>query len=208
MTEFGHVLGVLEPWVHHYGSAAVFVIILLESFGMPLPGESLLIIKAKLAGRGENSFAALFVGGCAGAIVGDNIGYFIGGMLGRTLLLRYGGKIGLTAERLAKIEAVFARHGAATVAIAPFVNVLRQLNGVVAGTMKLPWWKFATFNALGSALWVAVWTTIGAWLGKHGKDLAEPMRDLGSLGAAIAIAAVISIAVYIYRKRARAIPQP
>ena len=181
---------------------------MLEALGMPLPGESLLIVSAILAGRGEISFAALFAGGWAGAIAGDNIGYFVGRMLGRNLLTRYGGKIGLSAERLTRIEAIFMRHGAATVAIAPFVNVLRQLNGVVAGTMKLPWWKFVTFNALGSALWVGAWSAVGDYLGKHGTDLANPMRDVGTLGMLVAIAVVIAIAVVVYRKRHLAKPVP
>ena len=201
MSEFGHVLGTLEPWVHHYGVAAVFVILAFESLGMPLPGESLLVVSAVLAGRGEISFIGLFVAGCAGAVVGDNIGYIVGRMLGRRLLSRYGGKIGLSAERLDKIEAVFVHYGAATVAFAPFVNVLRQLNGVVAGILKMAWWKFLVFNALGSALWVGVWCVVGDYLGKHGNDVAVPMRDWGTLAAIVPIAALIAIAAYLYRRR-------
>ena len=207
MTEFGHVLGTLEPWVHHYGSITVFVILTFESLGLPLPGESLLIVSAILAGRGEISFAGLFVAGCAGSILGDNTGYLVGWMLGRRLLTRYGGKVGLSAERIERIEAVFVRYGAATVAFAPFVNVLRQLNGIVAGTLKMSWWKFLLFNALGSALWVGVWCVVGHYLGKHGTDIADPMRDSGTLAAIVAMAALIAIAVYVYRKRARATSQ-
>jgi membrane protein DedA with SNARE-associated domain len=114
MTEFGHVLRGLEPWLHHYGVVAVFFILTFESLGLPLPGESLLIVAAILAGRGDISFSGLFFAAWAGAVIGDNIGYVIGRMLGRNLLRRYGRKIGLTAERLNKVEVAFAYYGPLT----------------------------------------------------------------------------------------------
>ena len=75
MPGFGHELGALEPWLHHYGVAAIFVILVLESLGLPLPGESLLILTAVLAGRGDISVPGLLVSAWAGAVIGDNIGY-------------------------------------------------------------------------------------------------------------------------------------
>jgi membrane protein DedA with SNARE-associated domain len=78
MTEFGHLLGMLEPYVHQYGVAAVFLILMLESLGLPLPGESLLIVASILAGRGGLSYVALFLAGWTGAVIGDSIGYLIG----------------------------------------------------------------------------------------------------------------------------------
>ena len=72
MTEFGHVLGILEPWIHQYGVAAVFVILTLESFGIPLPGESLLIVAGILAARGAISFPFLLVSAWAGAVIGED----------------------------------------------------------------------------------------------------------------------------------------
>ena len=162
MAEFGQLLGTLEPWIHHYGVAAVFVILTLESFGVPLPGESLLIAAAVMAGRGEMSFPGLVLSAWAGAVIGDNIGYVVGRKLGRTLLSRYGAKIGLTPERLCRVEAAFRHYGPAVVVFARFFNLLRQLNGVVAGAMKMNWRPFLAFNALGGALWVLA--AIPAWL--------------------------------------------
>src|ERR1039458_5882519 len=111
MVGLGHELGRLVPWIHHYGVAAVCVILVFESLGIPLPGESLLIVAAILAGRGDISFPGLLVAAWAGAVLGDNIGYLIGRILGHRLVWRYGRKIGLTAERLRKVEAVFVRYG-------------------------------------------------------------------------------------------------
>ena len=110
MTEFSQVLGTLEPWVHEYGAVAIFLILTLELFGAPLPGESLLIVAAILAGRGELSFPALLFSAWAGAVTGDNIGYLIGRRLGHKLLSRYGGMVGLKSDRLRKVEAIFARY--------------------------------------------------------------------------------------------------
>ena len=142
MTEFSHLLGSLEPWIHEYGSVAIFLILTLESFGVPLPGESLLIVAAILAGRGEISFPVLLLSAWGGAVTGDNIGYLIGRILGHKLLRRYGGKIGLKPDRLRQVEAVFARYGPITVGFARFFNILRQLNGVVAGALEMHWLRF------------------------------------------------------------------
>ncbi|MGB8899109.1 MAG: hypothetical protein WCC90_07680, partial [Methylocella sp.] len=90
MVGIEHVLGNLEPFVHAYGAAAVMVILTFESLGLPLPGESVLILASVLAGRGELSLLPLMLGAWAGAVLGDNIGYLIGSRLGRAIVLRYG----------------------------------------------------------------------------------------------------------------------
>ena len=198
MTAFGHELGTLEPWIHHYGVAAVFLILMFESFGAPLPGESLLIVAAILAGRGDISFPGLLVSAWIGAVLGDNIGYLIGRTLGHKLIWRYGGKIGLTAERLRKVEVMFACYGAVTVTFARFVNVLRQLNGVVAGTIEMDWRRFLVFNAFGGALWVLVWTLVGFYVGSHGAHIAVLMHRTGFLGVIIAAILLMAILAYVY----------
>jgi len=200
MTEFDHILGVMAPWIHTYGSAAVFVILTFESLGMPLPGESLLVVASILAGRGEISFPGLLLSAWGGAVIGDNIGYLIGRTLGRTLLRRYGRKVGIKPGNLQKVEAVFARYGAVAVGFARFVNILRQLNGVVAGALEMHWLKFLIFNALGGAAWVAAWTTAGFYLGTHGAKLEEFVQKLGIYAVVIAVsAAALVIAVIWYR---------
>ena len=193
-----HLFGNLEPFVHEYGAAAVMVILTFESLGLPLPGESLLILASVLAGRGELSLAPLMLGAWAGAVFGDNIGYLIGRRLGRSIVLRFGAKIGITAERLAEVEAFFARYGPFTVAFARFVNVLRQLNGVVAGLLKMEWKRFLFFNALGGALWVSAWTLAGFYLGQHVSDIKAIARDLEHAGAILAIFVLIMALAYMF----------
>ena len=198
MTEFHHVLGSLEPWVHEYGAVVIFLILTLESFGVPLPGESLLIVAAILAGRGEISFPALLSSAWAGAVAGDNIGYLIGRRLGHKLILRFGGMVGLKSDRLRKVEVIFARYGAVAVGFARFFNILRQLNGVVAGSLEMDWRRFLVFNALGGALWVIVWTMAGFYLGKHGADIAVIAHKLGVAGTILILTVLIAILIYIF----------
>ena len=191
---FSHILASLEPWIAAYGAVVVFVVLTFESFGVPLPGESLLVVASIMAGRGTISFPALLIAAWAGSVAGDNIGYWIGRSLGTTLIARYGGKIGLTPARFAKVEAVFAKYGAATVGFARFVNLLRQLNGIVAGTLEMPWWRFLIFNAIGAALWVGAWGFAGYYFGRYGSSIAAFAQDFAIAGA---IAGLIVVAVFV-----------
>jgi membrane protein DedA with SNARE-associated domain len=200
IVDIEHLLGNLEPLVHEYGAAAVMVILTFESLGLPLPGESLLIFASVLAGRGELSLPPLMLSAWAGAVLGDNIGYLIGRRLGRTIVLRYGEKIGISADRLNWVEAFFVRYGPFTVAFARFVNVLRQLNGVVAGMLKMEWRRFLTFNALGGALWVTVWTLAGFYLGAHVSNIGAVAHDLEDAGAILGLGVLIAALVYVFQR--------
>ncbi|WP_296520972.1 DedA family protein [Rhodoplanes sp.] len=203
MQSLAHIVESLEPLVRDHGAGAVTVIILLESFGVPLPGESLLLFASALAGRGELSFPAVVVGAWIGAVAGDNVGYAIGRFGGRALVLRFGGTIGLDAARLARVEAAFARFGPATVAVARFVAVLRQLNGVVAGTLAMDWRRFLVFNALGAAAWVGLWTTLGYVAGEHADALVAAGRRFWPALAAVAAMTLLAAAVWWLRRRRR-----
>ena len=197
MSEIAHLVGSLEPLVRSYGVIVVTIILTLESIGFPLPGESLLIFSSVLAARGEMSFPALLLSAWIGGVLGDNIGYLIGRMFGRTLLLRYGEKIGLNADRFAKVEAVFARYGPVAVGGARFFNVLRQLNGVVAGILMMDWWRFLFFNALGCAAWVLVWGFAGFYLSEHVSKMATLGHSFALAGALLVVAGLIASLVFM-----------
>ena len=122
----------------HYGAFAIMPILAIEAVGAPVPGRSLLIFASVLAGRGEMPLPALLASAWLGSVVGDNLGYLIGRKLGRATVLRYGAKVGLTAERFSGIEATYIRYGYATVLFARFFSILRQLNGVLAGMLECP----------------------------------------------------------------------
>ena len=106
----------------------------------------------------------------------------------------------LTLNAGAKIEEVFARYGPVTVAFARFVNILRQLNGVVAGTLNMDWRQFLIFNAVGGALWVLVWGFAGFYLGEHLSMISSFARDLGVAGAIVILAILLAVLLYAWRR--------
>jgi membrane protein DedA with SNARE-associated domain len=200
VEELGQLVGRLEHLIQAYGVAAVTTMVALEALGAPLPGETLLIFAAVMAGRGDMSLPALLFFAWVGSVVGDNVGYWIGRKLGRAAVSRYGARIGLTAARLEAVEAIFARYGAATVAFARFVNVLRQLNGIVAGTLGMAWPRFLMFNALGAALWVALWVLGAFYLAEHMSSIMLLARR-GWIVAGVVIAVLIAFALLLRRQR-------
>ena len=200
MEELGQLVAGLEHFIRHYGVVAVMVILAFEALGVPLPGETLLIFASVLAGRGEMSLPALLFFAWAGSVVGDNVGYLIGRSLGRAAVARYGAKIGLTAARYNAVEEVFAKYGAATVVFARFVNILRQLNGVVAGTLGMNWWRFLLFNGLGAALWVVTWVLGAYYLGEHASSIAGLARHVGVIGGVLAAAVLLAALAVLLRR--------
>lgn len=158
----------LAPLIDKYGYLGVAALITLEDFGVPAPGETVLITAAFYAGAlGHLNIFLVALVAFIGAVVGDNIGFAIGEYGGHPLVERYGKYIFLTPERIAKAEQFFNRHGGKVVAIARFVEGLRQANGLIAGLSDMRWLKFITFNAIGAALWVSVWSAIGYFGGDH-----------------------------------------
>jgi membrane protein DedA with SNARE-associated domain len=161
------VLDSLAGPLDHFGYWAVLLLVILEDFGIPVPGETVLIAASIYAGTGRLNVVAVGVVGFAAAVIGDNIGFAIGRFGGRALVLRWGRYVRLTEERLAKAEAFFNHHGAWIITIARFIEVLRQANGIVAGITGMRWPRFVAFNVLGAALWVGTWVSLGYAAGSH-----------------------------------------
>jgi membrane protein DedA with SNARE-associated domain len=161
------VLHSLEPTLNQYGYLAVAALVLLEDFGVPVPGETILIVAAVYAGTGRLNIFLVGLIGFLAALIGDNIGFAIGHFGGRPLVERWGRYIFLTPERVDKATDFFQRHGGKIVVVARFIEGLRQANGIIAGISGMHWAKFLAFNALGAALWVAVWTCIGYFSGNN-----------------------------------------
>ncbi|MBV9448061.1 MAG: DedA family protein [Streptosporangiaceae bacterium] len=196
------ILASLAPLLNHWGYLAIGGLVLLEDFGIPVPGETVLIAGAVYAGAGRLNIVAVGVVAFAAAVIGDNIGYLIGRLGGRALVLRWGKYVLLTAERLDKAQDFFTRHGGWVVTIARFLEVVRQANGIIAGITGMPWRKFLAYNALGAALWVGLWASVGDLAGRHiGTIYAQITRY--SLYALIAAGVVILalIARHLVRRR-------
>jgi membrane protein DedA with SNARE-associated domain len=161
------VLHGLEPTLDDFGYLAVVGLVLIEDFGVPVPGETVLILAAVYAGAGRFNVLLVALLGFCGAVVGDNVGFAIGHFGGRRLVERYGRYVLLTPERLDKTTRFFNRHGGKIIIVARFVEGLRQANGIIAGTTGMQWRRFLVFNAIGAALWVTVWTSVGYFSGSH-----------------------------------------
>jgi membrane protein DedA with SNARE-associated domain len=190
-------LNSLSSPLEHYGIWAILLLVLIEDFGIPVPGETVLIAGAIFAGSGRLNIVAVGVVGFIAAVVGDNIGYSIGRFGGRRLVDRWGKYIFLTEERLDKAEAFFDRQGAKIITIARFIEGLRQANGIIAGITHMHWLRFLAFNALGAALWVGTWVSVGYFAGQHITAIYDAITTY-SLYAAIA--AVVLIAAWIVHR--------
>jgi membrane protein DedA with SNARE-associated domain len=187
----------LAPLLNRYGYLAVGGFVFLEDFGVPVPGETILIAAAVYAGAGRLNIVAVGIIALVAAVVGDNVGFAIGHFGGRALVLRWGRYVFITEERLDKAEGFFHRHGGKVVTVARFIEGLRQANGIVAGLSKMYWPKFLAFNALGAALWVALWTTVGYTAGSH---LNSIYHQLVRYEVYVGIGIVVLIVAFVSRR--------
>ena len=203
-------LNALSSTLQHYGLGAIGLLITLEDFGVPAPGETILIAGAIYAGAGRLNIVAVGVVGFIAAIIGDNIGFAIGHFGGRALALRWGKYVFLTEERLDKAEKFFDRRGAIVITFARFVEGLRQANGIIAGITGMHWLRFLIFNAIGAALWVGTWVTLGYYAGNH---IGTIYHYINLYSYYVLIALAVLIAGYLAwrirrRRRHRAEPAP
>jgi membrane protein DedA with SNARE-associated domain len=199
------LLAHLAPVLDNFGYLAVGGFILLEDFGIPVPGETILIAAAVYAGVGRLNIVAVGLIAVVAAVIGDNIGYAIGYFGGRALVLRWGRYVRLTSERLDKAERFFDKYGGAVVTCARFIEGLRQANGIVAGTIRMPWLRFLAFNALGAVLWVGTWTTIGYLAGDHIAPIYKTVSRYSLyflIALAVVVVALLTRALIRRRRRA------
>ena len=200
------LLAHLAPVLDHYGYLAVGGFITLEDFGIPVPGETILIAAAVYAGAGRLNIVAVGLVAVLAAVAGDNIGYAVGFYGGRALVLRFGKYVGLTSKRLDKAEGFFDRYGGVVVAGARFIEGLRQANGIVAGTIRMPWPRFLIFNTLGAVLWVGAWASVGYLAGGHITAIYDTVSRYSLyllIALAVVVAALIIRAAVRRRRQAR-----
>jgi membrane protein DedA with SNARE-associated domain len=157
----------LAPLLGHYGYWAVGAVVFVEDFGIPAPGETILLAAGVYAGAGRLNIVAVAVIAFVAAVVGDNIGYLIGRSGGRAFVHRWGRYVFLTPKRFQAAEEFFGRHGGKIVTVARFIEGLRQANGIIAGTTGMHWRRFLAYNALGAALWVGLWASLAYLAGSH-----------------------------------------
>lgn len=180
----------IQPLVAQYGLYAVFLIVMLESAGVPLPGETALVLASIYAGMsGELNIVHVIAAASAGAIIGDNIGFMVGRRYGLPLVKRYGAMIGLDDKRLAFGQHMFARHGAKIVFFGRFVAVLRIFAALLAGVNHYSWRSFLFYNAAGGVAWASLFGVGGYVFGDAVHRVAGP---IGMIGLAFAVAGLIA----------------
>lgn len=194
-------LDALLDLIGRYGYLVVFFGVMLESAGIPLPGETILIASGALVHRGVLDFGDALAFGALGAVIGDQLGYWIGRFGGRPFVLRWGGYVLITPERLGQAERFFARQGGRAVFLARFVTGLRVFGALVAGTSHMPWRKFTLYNALGGTIWAAAAVSLGYVLWAS-ISLVEHWAGRVSLGL-IAVLALALLLRRLYRKVTR-----
>jgi membrane protein DedA with SNARE-associated domain len=150
--------------IAQYGYLVVFFGVLLESGGVPLPGETILIAAGVMAHQGHLDLGDAIIFGILGAVVGDQIGYWAGRFGGRPFVLRWGKYAFITPDRLGRAETFFVRHGGRAVFLARFITGLRVFAALVAGISRMPWGKFALYNGLGGTAWATAAVSLGYFL--------------------------------------------
>ena len=186
----------MEHVVDQYGLAFLFLIVCLESAGVWVPGETALVAAGVLASRGHFSIWAVIALAALGAIVGDNIGYWIGRIYGRRLFLRF--------ERLQAVlprgERFFRRHGGKAVFLARFVAGLRVTGAWMAGISHMPWWRFLGWNAAGGIVWASGVGLVAYYFGRAAADLISEYGLIGG-GAVVVLALVVGVLVWLWRRK-------
>jgi membrane protein DedA with SNARE-associated domain len=166
----------VQHLIAHYGYAAIFLVVMMESTGIPMPGETILISAAALAGtKHALDIRGVIAAAAGGAIVGDNIGFWVGREFGELLLEKWGYLVGLDAQKRLLGRYLFARYGGSIVFFGRFVALLRAFAAVLAGAHNLAPWRFFVFNALGGVVWAMVFGLGGYLLGASIHRIAGPM---------------------------------
>ena len=186
----------MSGFVHHYGLAALFLIVMLESAGVPLPGETALVTAGVFAQRGNLNIAAVIAVAALAAIVGDNIGYWIGRTGGRSVIERWR----FTSSSLPWSEQFFRRHGPKTIFIARFFAVLRVTAAWLAGISRMHWWTFFAWNAAGGICWAALVGLVAYYVGQAAANAISHYGLIGG-GVVIAVTAAGLVALHFWRKR-------
>jgi membrane protein DedA with SNARE-associated domain len=186
--------------VHHYGLFVLFLLIAAESSGLPLPGETALIAAAVIASQGDMDIVAVIAVAAVAAIVGDNVGYWIGRLGGRKVLTRWRWVERHASRVLPWSERFFRRHGGKTIFLARFFAVLRVTAAFLAGVSEMHWWLFFLWNAAGGICW-AVLVGLVAYYAGHAA--ADAINHYGLIAGAVLIVllVVIAAALHFWRRR-------
>ena len=191
-------LDLIEYYMLIYGYWAVFFGVMLENAGLPIPGETILLVAGFFCSEDHLRMPIVMLVAAAGAVLGDNIGFAIGHHFGRSILLRLGKYVFLTPVRLEHLENYFQSHGNKTILVARFITGLRVFAALLAGASMMRWRVFLVYNVAGAVLWSVTITLLGYLFGQ---SLPLLVRWVGRTGTFFLIAGIV-IGVVTWRIRA------
>ena len=181
----------MTHFITQHGLPLLFVVVMVESFGVPLPGETALILFGVLAAQGHYNIAVVIAVAAAAAIIGDNLGYWIIGRWGGRRLFERWGWLKKYSERiLPRSEELMAKHGGKTVFFGRFIAILRITAAWMAGISHMTWWRFLVFNAAGGILWA---TLVGLVAYYSGDAAASAIQTYGLYAAGAIAVAVVAV---------------
>lgn len=187
----------LHDLIATYGLVLLFLLVMAESAGLPLPGETALVTAAAYAGStGRLSLFAVIATASAAAIIGDNLGFLVGHRYGRALVVRHGERFGITPARWRLARYLVGQYGFAAVFVGRFVALLRALAGLVAGTAEMHWPTFFVANALGAVVWAS-------FFGLAAHAFGQALEHLTRAEIVAIVAALAAIAILMSRLVAR-----
>jgi membrane protein DedA with SNARE-associated domain len=187
-----HALELARPWLESYGYPGLFFAVFVEGCGIPFPGQTGMMAAALLAREGDMSIAAVFAVTTIAAFTGNTLGYWIGLRWGKAPLER----LAMAKHALATAEHAYVKYGGPIIVLARFFDGLRQLNGIVAGALGMPWHRFMIYNAIGAVLWCGVWGLGLYYAADPMMRLWHKMQPLHHLGW-IAAAVIGLIGIYL-----------
>jgi membrane protein DedA with SNARE-associated domain len=176
--------------------------ILIESAGVPFPGEALLLAAAAWAAARNHSIVLVILFGFLGSVAGADVGYYLGYRGGRPFVERFGNLFRIRPEHIARAELFFARHGDKAVLAARFIIGLRTWGSMLAGMAHMPFWRFQVFSAIGGLAWASAVGVAGYLLGSNLALIATVIRDIG-IGGLLIVALVVIVAVLARMRAAR-----
>jgi len=200
MPDLAHHLSRL---LQSYTYPVLVALVLLESIGIPLPGEIALVTAAAYASLGHISIYIVIILAAVAAIVGGILGYWIGIKGGLPLIVRYGGYVGVRRSHIERTHAFFERNGAKTILFGRFIAILRTWAAVVAGAASMSFTKFVTYTSIGSVVWAILFGFLGFTFGRD-LPLLEKYISRASLGVLILGAVGVAVFVIIQRRRSKA----
>lgn len=184
----------LESLLQHWGYWVVFGAMLLENAGLPLPGETVTLLGGYAAGSGHLNVFGVMAAAAGGAILGDNLGYWVGRRAGWGLVLRVGRLLRRSPEQMESLRTSFLRHAGKSVLIGRFVAVLRVLAGPLAGAVHMPYRRFVVFNCLGAVLWAGTMVSL-AWLGGRWIPFERMVGGVVQFGLGALVLVVVLLAI-------------